>query len=173
MLPLANYAEMSATDSVPTYSYVIAELRKRHPGLAYIHAIEPRIEGISEGPTVPNGASNDFIRELWHEKRLITNAGYTRESGMQIANEKGDLIAYGRPFIANVGVHVLFGIGAQVTDPNRSLARSAVPPTEKHSTHYRRSEYLLRQWESGSDWIYLIPVCRTVQSSSNRKRDSK
>jgi hypothetical protein len=79
---------------------------------------------------------------------------------MQTADEKGDLIAYGRPFIANVGVHVLFGIGAQVADI--SLARSAVPPTERHNTYYRRPENLLRHWELGFDWIYLIPVCITV-----------
>jgi NADPH2 dehydrogenase len=137
MMPLTNNAEMSAADSVPTYSYVITELRKRHPDLAFIHAIEPRVDGISEGPTVPSGASNDFIRELWHEKRLITAGGYTRESGIQTADEKGDLIAYGHPFIANVGVHVSFSIGVQVADPDCLLARSADPPAENHSTHYR------------------------------------
>jgi NADPH2 dehydrogenase len=125
----------------------MAELSRRHPDLAYIHAVEPRLEGLSEGRTLPSGASNDFIRELWHEKRLITAGGYTRESGMQTADEKGDLIAYGRPFIANVGVHVLFGIGLQVANPNYSLARSTVPPTEKHNTYSRRPENLLQPWE--------------------------
>jgi NADPH2 dehydrogenase len=124
---------MSAADPVPTYSYVIAELRKHHPDLAYIHAVEPHVGGLSEGPTLPSGASSDFIRELWSEKRLITAGGYTRESGMKTADEKGDLIAYGHPFIANVGVHVLFGIGAQVTIQTL-LARSALPPTERHNT---------------------------------------
>lgn len=38
------------------------------------------------------------------EKRrvLISAGGYTRELGMEYADTKGDLIVYGRPFIANV-----------------------------------------------------------------------
>jgi NADPH2 dehydrogenase len=114
---------MSAADSAPTYSHIIAELRRRHPDLAFIHVVEPRVDDLSWGPTLPTGASNDFIREVWHEKRLITSDRYTRESGMQTADGKGDLIAYGRPFIANVGfVHILFGIGTQVAHPDHSLA---------------------------------------------------
>lgn len=37
------------TNPIPTDSYIISELAKRHPELAYIHMIEPGIESGGEG----------------------------------------------------------------------------------------------------------------------------
>jgi NADPH2 dehydrogenase len=36
---------MRMTDPVPTFSYIIKELAKRHTDLAYVHFVEPRISG--------------------------------------------------------------------------------------------------------------------------------
>jgi NADPH2 dehydrogenase len=61
------------------------------------------VDGTTTLENVPAGQSNDFIREIWSggDRRLISAGGYTRASGMAQADAKGDLIAYGRPFIAN------------------------------------------------------------------------
>jgi hypothetical protein len=40
---------MGMRNPIPTYTYIISELGKRHPDLAYIHLIEPGIESITEG----------------------------------------------------------------------------------------------------------------------------
>jgi hypothetical protein len=41
---------MGMVDPIPTYSYIISELAKRHPELAYIHMIEPGIESNTDCP---------------------------------------------------------------------------------------------------------------------------
>jgi NADPH2 dehydrogenase len=104
--------DMGMKDPVPTYTYYINEIIQRHPDLAYLHATEKRLgspEGLyaSNEVFVAEGTENDFIRELWsaygtNGRRLITAGGYTRETGMSVAQRKGDLIAYGRLFISNV-----------------------------------------------------------------------
>jgi len=96
---------MGMKDPVPTYTYLIEQIIQRHPDLAYLHATEPN-ENRAE-MYVAEGTENDFIRELWtaygtNGRRLITAGGYTRETGLRVAQQKGDLIAYGRPFISNV-----------------------------------------------------------------------
>ncbi|KAJ7753311.1 FMN-linked oxidoreductase [Mycena maculata] len=72
----------------------VEQLRERHPDLAYLHVIED--------PSVGAGG-HDFIREIWGPRPLISAGGYSddRESGFRAVEEKGDLIAYSRAFIAN------------------------------------------------------------------------
>lgn len=36
---------MRMADPKPTFSYLVADLAKRHPNFAYIHLVEPRVEG--------------------------------------------------------------------------------------------------------------------------------
>ena len=103
-------------DPVPTYTYYINQIIQRHPDLAYLHTTEKRIESPPghDAPSdafISEGTENDFIRELWsaygtNGRRLITAGGYTRETGMRVAQRTGDLIAYGRLFISNVSFFV-------------------------------------------------------------------
>ena len=46
----------------------------------------------------------DFIHKIWAPRPLITCGGYTRETGIKTAEETGQIIAYGIPFITNVSV---------------------------------------------------------------------
>ncbi len=46
--------------------------------------------------------SNDFIREIWRPRPLISAGGYDRDLALQEAESTGDLIAFGRYFISNV-----------------------------------------------------------------------
>ena len=48
--------------------------------------------------------SNDFLREIWQPRPFISAGGYTAELALEVAENKGDLIAAGRLFIANVRV---------------------------------------------------------------------
>ena len=96
-------------DPVPTFSYLVKEIGQRHTDLAYLHVIEPRVNGTEARDDEPGaGESNDFIRELWSPRPLISAGGYTREEAMKVADEKGELIAFGRYFISNVswGFHL-------------------------------------------------------------------
>ena len=86
----------------PTYTYLVTQLRDRYPGLAYLHVVEPRADGHETVEVIKDGYSNDFIRHIWGDRRLISSGGYTRETALAAAEEKGDLIAFSRLYIANV-----------------------------------------------------------------------
>ncbi|KAF8985994.1 hypothetical protein BDQ17DRAFT_1436416 [Cyathus striatus] len=48
-----------------------------------------------------SSGSDDFLRAMWHPEQFIRAGGYIRESTLIRAEEKGDIIAFGRRFIAN------------------------------------------------------------------------
>ncbi|KAJ7364122.1 NADH:flavin oxidoreductase/NADH oxidase [Mycena albidolilacea] len=91
-------SDSSMTDPKPTYSYLVKEIRDRHPNFGYMHVIEDY--GVPEGM---EPASTDFIREVWGDRPLISAGGYSddRDRGFRVAEEKGNIIAYSKAFIAN------------------------------------------------------------------------
>ncbi|KAI0064363.1 FMN-linked oxidoreductase [Artomyces pyxidatus] len=99
--PWSTFQGMRMPDPIPTYSALIARLRDSHPDLSYIHVVEPRVDG-STTREPSEGESNDFIREIWgRERRIVAAGGFTRKLGLETAEKTGNLIAYGRYFIAN------------------------------------------------------------------------
>ncbi|KAJ8092791.1 hypothetical protein PM082_023619 [Marasmius tenuissimus] len=108
--PWNKFQETTDKDPVPTYSYLVEELKKAHPTLAYIHKVDPRVDGIPNVDQTGNH-SNDFLREIWtnehgrneaeNGRRLISSGSYDLESGTELADSEGDLVAYGRLFISN------------------------------------------------------------------------
>ncbi|KAI0042559.1 NADH:flavin oxidoreductase/NADH oxidase [Auriscalpium vulgare] len=101
--PWAKFQDVGMDDPVPTFSTLVRRVRDTHPDLSYLHVIEPRIDGIFMRENDPANPieSNDFIREIWGDRRIISAGGYTRASGIEAAEKTGNLIAYGRAFIAN------------------------------------------------------------------------
>jgi NADPH2 dehydrogenase len=95
---------MGMENPEPTFSYLASQLKSRHPNLAYLHVIEPRIAADSDA-SAPDHASNDFLREIWAPKVLISAGGYTTQTALDTAgkNER-ELIAMGRSFLANVSM---------------------------------------------------------------------
>ncbi|KAJ7052272.1 hypothetical protein C8F01DRAFT_1090745 [Mycena amicta] len=98
--PWGTFQDMYMEDPRPIHSYAITQLRDRFPDLAYLHVVEPRADG-AESQNVRAGASNDFIREIWGTRPLISAGGWTRETALAVAEEKGDIVAFARAFIAN------------------------------------------------------------------------
>ncbi|KAJ7807282.1 hypothetical protein B0H14DRAFT_2873658 [Mycena olivaceomarginata] len=92
--PWGTWQEMHFDDPRPTS--VTAT-----PDFAYLHAVEPRANGDSTATAMKEHASNDFLREIWGSRPFISAGGYTRASAIAAAQEKGDLIAFARPYIAN------------------------------------------------------------------------
>ncbi|KAJ7053841.1 hypothetical protein C8F01DRAFT_1164942 [Mycena amicta] len=93
--------DMYMEDPRPTYSYVVTQLRDRFPDLAYLHVVEPRADGAQTVENIRAGASNDFIRQIWGARPFISAGGYTRETALAVAEDKGDIVAFSRGFIAN------------------------------------------------------------------------
>ncbi|KAJ7218236.1 hypothetical protein B0H12DRAFT_1031981 [Mycena haematopus] len=104
ILPIYPSTGMGMADPVPTFSYIVSEIKRLFPKFAYIHLIEPRIAADSDLNTSPANAaqSNDFLRELWGDRPFISGGGFSRETAIKLANErKNALVAFGRHFIAN------------------------------------------------------------------------
>ncbi|KAJ7612338.1 FMN-linked oxidoreductase [Mycena polygramma] len=97
-------AGMGMDDPVPTFSYVVSEIKRLYPKLAYLHLIEPRIASDLNVEMSPDNAtqSNDFLREIWGDRPLISAGGFDRETAIKLAeHRKNALVAFGRHFIAN------------------------------------------------------------------------
>lgn len=95
---------MKMNDPVPQFTHFVTALKANHPNLAYLHLVEPRIDGDAEIIDGSEQESNDFIRTIWQPRPLITAGGYARESALKTAEEKGDIIAFGRFYISNVSI---------------------------------------------------------------------
>ena len=103
------FPDMAMPDPRPTFAYLATALRDKHPRMAYLHVVEPRVSGIADA--VPSeGANNDFLREIWNEDEgdeervFISAGGHTRETALRTAETKGGLVAFGRLYISNVSV---------------------------------------------------------------------
>jgi NADPH2 dehydrogenase len=101
---------MGMADPVPTFSHVISEIKRLYSNFAYLHIIEPRISGdITLEMSAKNASqSNDFIREIWGDRPLISAGGYTRDTAIQLAERTNALVSFGRHFLANVGPRSFF-----------------------------------------------------------------
>lgn len=88
-------------DPIPTFSYLINQIKERHPNLSYLHVTEPGVGGASYLDTKETD-SNDFIRDIWLPRPLITAGGYDAISAARAADKTGELIAFGRFWISNV-----------------------------------------------------------------------
>lgn len=92
----------------PQFTHFVTALKDAHPELAYLHVVEPdeAYSGRREGEAPE---SNDFIRQIWSPRPLITAGGYTRNSALDRARKnENELIAFGKLYIANVCPPFLF-----------------------------------------------------------------
>ncbi|KAK7685000.1 hypothetical protein QCA50_011835 [Cerrena zonata] len=98
--PWEAYNEIRLPDPIPQYTYLVNRILESHPNLAYIHVTEPRVISLEDRD--PNDdESNDFIRKIWAPRPLISAGGYDRDLAIEVAEAKGDLIAFGRQYISN------------------------------------------------------------------------
>ncbi|KAK0188337.1 hypothetical protein F5146DRAFT_1104015 [Armillaria mellea] len=94
---------MCMEDPIPTFSYLVSWVKELYPEFAYIHVVETCVDGMTDvaPEDIKEFETNDFIRKIWAPKPLISAGGYTGDSGIETADRKGDLIAYGQWYISN------------------------------------------------------------------------
>ena len=96
---------MGMKDPLPTFTALIERVRDAHPNFAYIHAVEPRVNGDTDrGRTDDNRTqSNEALRKAWGDRPYIAAGGIDGvASAMKMMEKYGGLVAFGRHFIANV-----------------------------------------------------------------------
>lgn len=94
--PVTPANGISDSNPQPLFNYVMDELEKRHP--VYVHVIE----GATQGPRdVAPDFSFEQLRQRYSGVWMVNN-GYDLALARQtVAAGKADLVAFGRPFIAN------------------------------------------------------------------------
>ncbi|KAF9002764.1 hypothetical protein BDQ17DRAFT_1356769 [Cyathus striatus] len=126
--PWSKFQDMRMENPIPQFSHFVSSLKKAHPDLAYIHVVEPETEGTlgkMHGPenlhlgNDSDEESNDFLRAIWKPKPFISCGGYIRESALIRAEDKGDIIAFGRWFIANPDLSYRLQYNIPLTEYNR------------------------------------------------------
>lgn len=106
----------AAPDSDPAalYGHLLGGLSKL--GLAWVHMIE----GQTGGARDLRGVDFDALRRL-HDGAWIVNNGYSAAMAEAvIADGRADLVAFGRPFIANPDLGLRLRLGADWARPDRT-----------------------------------------------------
>ncbi|KAF8482740.1 FMN-linked oxidoreductase [Russula ochroleuca] len=99
LTPWLTSLDNPGNNPIPVFSYLVAELRRRHPNFGYLHVVEPRVRGSIDRAVA--GESNDFLRTIWAGKLWISAGGFSRDDAIKKADEQGELIAFGRYFTSN------------------------------------------------------------------------
>lgn len=112
--PYGTFGDMPVYDETDeTYRYLAKELNKQ--GILYIHIVDHSSMGT---PEVPLSIKKD-IREAF-SNILILSGGYTQERAVEdLEKGLGDLVAFGRPYIANPDLTGRFESGAALAEPDQ------------------------------------------------------
>ncbi len=94
--PGGSFNDMSESNTRATFGYVVERLNDYR--LAYLHIREPDESDLRHGGEL---VALDYFRARY-QGILMVNGGYDRDKGNEvIAQGQADLVAYGKPFIAN------------------------------------------------------------------------
>ena len=120
--PFGVFNDMPLYDAMEEdYGYLAQQLNKA--GLAYIHLVDHSSMG---APAVPDSIKETFRREF--KGALILSGGYDVERAEgDLEAGKCDLIAVGRPFLANPDLVERWKTGAALNEPDMSTFYSPGP----------------------------------------------
>ncbi|KAG2172825.1 hypothetical protein INT43_000175 [Umbelopsis isabellina] len=98
--PFTHFQDVDDATPNDTWGYLVQQLQNNHPDLAYLHMIEPRFT--FEDSAGASEHNLDHFRNIW--KSVFINAGgfgHDLAGAIEHAEKTGDLIAFGRYYIAN------------------------------------------------------------------------
>lgn len=120
LTPMGRFMGMGDDTPNETFGYIIDQLDAL--GLAYLHLVEPAVVGTAKDENY-DPRWDQIIGELrsrWHGV-LILAGGYDPLSAADaIAQGRADMIAFGRPFIANPDLPRRIREGLALTEPDPS-----------------------------------------------------
>jgi N-ethylmaleimide reductase len=102
--------------TIPTFEHIVNRLN--HYSLAYLHLSEP-FTAVDDIPYAITNIASHF-RPLY-KGTLIINGGFTRDSAEQVIKRSdADLVAFGKPFIANPDLVERFASNALLAEANQA-----------------------------------------------------
>ncbi|KAI0742653.1 NADH:flavin oxidoreductase/NADH oxidase [Daedaleopsis nitida] len=137
--PWSKYQDMGMEDPVPTYTYLLGEMKRKYPALAFVHSVSAA-GPLNEMPKDPSQA--DLLYKLWAPRTVITTGGFDRESGVKTAEETGQVIGYGRAFLSNPDLPFRLREDIPLKEPE--FDTFYLPMSEKGYTTYPFSEEFLK-----------------------------
>jgi 2,4-dienoyl-CoA reductase-like NADH-dependent reductase (Old Yellow Enzyme family) len=98
--PWGKFQDMGDDTPQETWGYLTQQLQDNHPDLAYVHFMEPRTT-LEDSVGTSEHTLNHF-RNIW-KSVFVTAGGFGHDlpGALKHAEESGDMIAFGRQFIAN------------------------------------------------------------------------
>ncbi|AON55338.1 alkene reductase [Herbaspirillum seropedicae] len=113
--PISPANDIADSDPKALFSYVVEQLNRFK--LVYLHVVE----GATGGPReVPGGFDLQVLRDLF-KGLYIANNGYDLDMALQArASNRADLVAFGRPWIANPDLVQRFLHGAELATFNQA-----------------------------------------------------
>lgn len=97
-----------------TYTYLARELNRLD--ILYIHLVDHSSMGTPEVPASLVGAIREEFSNI-----LILSGGYTKERAEEdLQKGLADLVAFGRPFVANPDLVERFNTEAELTEPDQA-----------------------------------------------------
>ncbi|KAI9362161.1 hypothetical protein BD770DRAFT_382086, partial [Pilaira anomala] len=99
--PWSEFQDMKDDTPYETWGHLVKSLQEKHSNLAFVDFIEPRADFcVDEYAKQPD--SLEPFRNIW-KGPMISAGGYTfdTQKAMDVAEQTGNLIAFGRLFIAN------------------------------------------------------------------------
>lgn len=101
--PYSDYQGMLMDDPVPTYKYLLSQLKPL--GLAYLHLIEARIAGDNDSPCGRKDSVGWMIHQWDNVSPVLLAGGFTAESAKEAVDVRFKdhkvAIVFGRHFISN------------------------------------------------------------------------
>ncbi|KAI0661290.1 NADH:flavin oxidoreductase/NADH oxidase [Cubamyces menziesii] len=140
--PWSEYQDQRMKDPKPTFTYLVNQFKEKYPNLAFLHVVAPGAPG-NRGPEDPSEA--DFIYDLWAPRPVIVTGGFDRESGLRVAERTGQIIGYGRAFLANPDLP--FRLRENITLNEPDYDTFYLPMNEKGYTTYPFSKEFLETQE--------------------------
>ncbi|KAG0697557.1 hypothetical protein DFH29DRAFT_878615 [Suillus ampliporus] len=119
--PWSPFQDMGSSDPIPQFSYLVHQLRKYN--LAYLHVTEPRVGGGLDVDASPE-SNNDSLRQIWCEEGkngvFVTAGGFTRQTTIEVVQEKGGMVAFGRLYIPNPDLPMRLMYDLPLAKPDRA-----------------------------------------------------
>ncbi|KAF5840124.1 hypothetical protein DUNSADRAFT_17725 [Dunaliella salina] len=116
--PFSTFNDATDTTPYSTIIYLVEQLNARFPNMAYLHMVEPRVDGVESKE--PGDKSLTPFRKIW-KGPMISAGGHTKETGAAaVAKGDADLVAYGRIWIANPDLPLRFQKGADLNPYDRN-----------------------------------------------------
>ncbi|KAH9958394.1 hypothetical protein BGW80DRAFT_1184876 [Lactifluus volemus] len=116
--PWSTVQDMGMRDPLPTVTTFVERVCAAYPNFAYVHGIEPRVNGNEEVDS-DQGKSNEALRKAAGDIPYMASGGFDRASATSTVEKHGGLIAFGRHFIANPDLPLRLKEGFPLTPYNR------------------------------------------------------